>query len=326
VNEPSIATVICAYTMERWGPLVESIRSVERQTRPAEQIIVAVDHNPELADRLRRELSQVTVVENDGARGLSGARNGGISVAHSDVVAFLDDDAFAEPDWLDWLAQGYAHERVAGVGGAIQPSWLNGRPDWFPEEFDWVVGCTYRGMPVSLEPIRNLIGANMSFRRELFDTVGTFRSGIGRVGTLPVGCEETELCIRVRQRFPEMTFLYEPRARVSHLVPPERATPRYFLQRCFSEGRSKTAVTRHVGSSDGLASERRYTVHTLPAGVVRGLTDTIRRGRPSGVARAAAIATGLAVTTAGFVESQLTSMRDERASRHKIRSQPIAPQ
>src|SRR5260370_3129049 len=104
------------------------------------------------------------------------------------------------------------------------PFLLNKEPRWFPEEFYWVVGCTYRGMPGSVAQIRNPIGANMAFRREVFDVVGDFRSEVGRVGTHPVGCEETELCIRVRQHWPHGVFLYQPQACVSHRVPINRAT------------------------------------------------------------------------------------------------------
>ncbi len=165
---------------------------------------------------------------------------------------------------------------VIGVGGAIEPVWLEGRPAWFPEEFDWVVGCTYHGMPQTQTGVRNLIGCNMSFRREVFGLVGGFRDGIGRVGTRPVGCEETEICIRINHRWPNRKLLYDPQARVNHRVPPNRATWHYFRTRCFSEGLSKSLVTQYVGSKDGLASERTYTFHTLPRGVLRGAADAFR--------------------------------------------------
>jgi cellulose synthase/poly-beta-1,6-N-acetylglucosamine synthase-like glycosyltransferase len=111
----------------------------------------------------------------------------------------MDEDATAAPDWLERLTHGYDSDEVLGVGGTIDPLWLTGRPAWFPAEFDWVVGCTYRGLPETANRVRNLIGCNMSFRREVFQQVGGFRSGIGRIGLRPVGCEETELCIRLNQ-------------------------------------------------------------------------------------------------------------------------------
>jgi GT2 family glycosyltransferase len=312
MTPPSISVVICAYADERWDALVKAVRSVERQEHRAAEIVIAVDHNAALAARVRAELPASIVVENRTSRGLSGARNSGISIAHAEVIAFLDDDAVAEPDWLACLSEGFNDPSVVGVGGSIEPAWSTGRPAWFPEEFDWVVGCTYRGMPRTTAPIRNLIGANMAFRREIFDEVGGFRSGIGRVGTLPVGCEETELCIRIRQRFPEATLLYEPRARIFHEVPSHRSTWGYYLRRCYAEGRSKTMVAQHVGLSDGLASERHYTVRTLPAGVLRGLGDLVRHADPLGTARAAAIVVGLATTTAGFAISQVSDAWTDR--------------
>lgn len=320
---PSISVVICAYADERWDALVKAVRSVERQEHRAAELVIAVDHNSALAARVRAELPACIVVENRASRGLSGARNSGISVAKAEIIAFLDDDAVASPDWLAYLSEGFKDPSVVGVGGSIEPAWNTSRPEWFPDEFDWVVGCTYRGMPQATAPVRNLIGANMAFRRQIFGEVGEFRSGIGRVGTLPVGCEETEFCIRIRQRFPEATLLYEPRARIFHQVPLHRSTWGYYLRRCYAEGRSKTMVAQYVGLADGLASERHYTVRTLPAGVLRGLGDMLRHADPLGIARAAAIVAGLATTTTGFVVSQIADSRID-ISKQSDAKRPIA--
>ena len=130
-----------------------------------------------------RQLPDVIVTDNQQQQGLSGARNAGVAVAGGEVVAFLDDDATAAPDWLERLAAGYADPDVLGVGGAIEPVWSTSRPRCFPEEFDWVVGCTYRGLPQTPAPVRNLIGANMSFRRTVLNTIGGFRCDIGRIGS-----------------------------------------------------------------------------------------------------------------------------------------------
>ncbi len=296
---PSISVLICAYTEERWGDLVAAVDSVRRQTLLPLEIIVVIDHNPALLARAQASLP-ATVIANTDERGLSGARNTGIAVARGDVIAFMDEDAVAEPDWLRRLAAGYADPDVIGVGGAIVPRWLAGQPAWFPDEFNWVVGCTYRGLPETTAPIRNLIGCNMSLRREVFSAVGLFRNGMGRIGVIPLGCEETELCIRASQHWRGGRFLYEPGARVHHAVPARRGTVTYFRSRCYAEGLSKAQVARFVGAGDGLASERSYTLRTLPAGVLRGLADTIRRGEVGGLGRAAAIAGGLALTATGY--------------------------
>jgi hypothetical protein len=269
----------------------------------------------------------VVAVANDEPRGLSGASNSGVRAARGAVVAFLDDDAVAAPDWLAWLMPGYLDASVIGVGGSIAPQWSSDRPAWFPEEFDWVVGCTYRGMPEQAAAVRNLIGANMSFRREVFERLGGFRSGIGRVGTRPVGCEETEFCVRALQQLPGRRFLFEPRARVAHRVPPERATWSYFRRRCLAEGRSKALVSRYVGAADGLASERAYTLRTLPSGVARSLSTAARHGSGASVVQAGVIVAGVTITTAGYVTGRLLSSRPVTPpAMHSALAQPtVAP-
>lgn len=293
-----ISVIICAYTEERWDDLVAAIESVQAQTLQPAEIIVVVDHNQQLLKRVQ-ELN-VIAVQNTGVRGLSGARNSGIAIARSDIIAFLDDDAVAIPDWLILLSEGFSDPEILGVGGAVQPLWLSHESSWFPAEFYWVVGCTYRGMPAQAGIIRNPIGANMSFRREVFDAVGGFHSEIGRVGKRPLGCEETELAIRAKQFWPLKRFLYQPRAKVFHRVPRNRTSWRYFCSRCYFEGISKALVSRYVGAKDGLASERAYTLRVLPRGVGRGLIDAFFHRDLSGLGRAGAIICGLALTAAGY--------------------------
>ncbi len=295
-----ISVVICAYTELRWSELLAAVESVLGGSLAPREVILVVDHNPALLQRARAHLPGITIVENHQARGLSGARNSGIQAALGSVIAFLDEDAIAAPDWLARLVAPYADETVLGVGGAIEPLWAERRPDWFPAEFDWVVGCTYRGMPAMVTPVRNLIGCNMSFRREALLGCAGFHTGIGRVGDYPAGCEETEFCIRLQQRRPQHVLLYEPRARVQHRVPAARARWSYFSSRCYAEGLSKASVSRLVGAADGLASERAYTTQTLPQGVLRGLGDALLRGRPGGLLRAGAIVAGLGITAAGY--------------------------
>ncbi|HKB31240.1 MAG TPA: glycosyltransferase family 2 protein, partial [Streptosporangiaceae bacterium] len=274
--------VICAHTEQRWADTLAAVASVRAQSLAAREIIVVVDHNPVLLGRLRAALGDVTVVENRAGRGLSGGKNTGVAVARGEIVAFLDDDAVAEPDWLRFFADCYADAGVLGVGGRTLPLWAAGRPWWFPREFDWVVGCTYVGMPAGRAPVRNVLGGNASFRRGVFGVVGGFSSGIGRsAGKRPLGCEETEFCIRLGQRVPGGVVLFDDRAVIWHRVPAARCRFSYFRARCFAEGLSKALVTESVGVGDGLSSERRYVTRTLPRGVARGVADACR-GRGSG--------------------------------------------
>lgn len=298
------SVVICAYTEQRWDDLRRAVASVHHQRRAAHETLVVIDHNAALLERARSGLTGVRVLPNIGPKGLSGARNTGVDAATGDVIAFLDDDAAASPTWLEHLLRGYRYSTVLGVGGAIAPRWEQHRPSWFPPEFDWVIGCSYRGLPTEPSPVRNFIGANMSFRREVFNVVGGFTNGLGRMGALPLGCEETELCLRASEAFPDHALMYEPDAAVMHRVPGERATWRYFLRRCLSEGRSKAVVANLAGTAPALASERNYTRRVLPRGVVKAVADSV--SSPGRVRAAAAIAVGLVVTAYGFFTGPLS--------------------
>lgn len=301
-----ISVVICAYTEKRWEELVAAVASVQQQSHQPREIIVVIDHNPALHQKARAALQDVIVLENRETRGLSGARNSGIAVATGAIIAFLDDDAVAAPHWLRHLAAAYIAPTIVGVGGAIDPHWATARPTWFPREFDWVVGCTYQGMPWQPTPVRNLIGANMSFRREVIERVGGFRTGVGQVGASMLRCDDTEFCIRVGQRWPQAQFLYLPQAAVFHHVPAERANWRYFRTRCYTEGLAKAQIAKLVGTQDGLSAEWDYTLRTLPTGVLQGLYDFIRHLDLTGLARAAAITLGFSLTTIGYLVGQLT--------------------
>jgi glucosyl-dolichyl phosphate glucuronosyltransferase len=274
---------------------------VRNQTVAAREIVVVVDHNPSLLERAGRELVGAHSVPNTQRPGLAGARNSGIDATEGAVVAFLDDDAQADPDWLAELQRGYRSGRVLGVGGRIDPEWRPSRPTWFPEEFNWVVGCTYRGVPVVCSPVRNMIGANMSARRTVIEAIGGFRQELGRL-------EETDFCIRGQVLFPDGEWMYWPAAHVTHSVTPNRSTWSYFRARCYNEGVAKASMVTLTGRQAGLASERSYTLKTLPTGIVRELA-AIRRFDLSGPIRAAAIGIGLAYTAAGYARAWLRVRR-----------------
>jgi len=305
---PPVSVVICAFTLERIDRIAAAISSLESQTVRPHEIVLAIDHSPELEDECRRRWPGVRVLANTERQGLSGARNTGLAASAGAVVAFLDDDAVAAPDWIERLGEAYADESVLGAGGAVRPTWSAGRPRWFPVEFDWVVGCTHSGMPREREAVRNLVGANMSFRREALAESGGFRHELGRIGKIPAGCEETDLCIRIGKRHPDGSILYDPEAAVEHFVPAERGRLSYFSSRCRGEGRSKAILAALVGGDSGLSEERSYVRRTLPLGFLRGIGDSLR-GDLGGAQRAAMLAFGLAATAAGYLGARRQARR-----------------
>ena len=299
----SVCVIICVYTERRWDDILAAIASIQAQTRKADEIILVVDHNEALADRLRAEIEGVRLLANIHAQGLSGARNSGIAASQSDLVAFLDDDAAAEPKWIEVLVEHFEDARVMGVGSWVTPLWSDRRPGWFPCEYLWVVGCSYTGTPTSLSETRNLFGGSMILRRSLFARIGGFDSRLGRdKGRLPLGCEETELCIRARMEIKEARFLLDPSVAITHRVIRERLTFKYFFLRCFAEGVSKQRLAAISGQRGGLSSEKRFLTVVLPGAFVKACRQFIS-GEPVALLRAFMLLTGFGAATAGFASS-----------------------
>ena len=308
---PSSRTVVvCAYTLERLALTERCLAATLAQDPPPEQVVAVIDHNPELLDRLAASFPTVEVIPNAGPRGLSGARNTGIDRATGDLVAFVDDDAVPSDGWLAGLSAAFIDPAVIVAGGRAIPSWEGDRPGWFPEEFLWTVGCSYLGQPASGD-VRNPLGCNMAFRRTVFEAAGSFDPAVGRLGTLPIGAEETELCIRARRAIPGGRIVLVDGAEVHHTVPRSRARLGYVIRRCFYEGVSK-AVVRRLSKNDALGTERSYVARTVTGGILRHLGRAVRLQSPiDAIGSAVVLGVGVVVAAGGYAYGSVRA----RASR-----------
>lgn len=303
---PKVSVIIAAFASERWNDLRAAVRSAQAQTLPGVETIVVIDHNPDLLDRAKHEFEDVTVVANSGNQGASGARNSGVAVARGEMVAFLDDDAVASGSWLEDLMPHFADPNVVGVGGKLIPLWATSRPRWFPDEFNWAVGASFRGMPEQATYVRNVWSSNMVLTLGLFNAIGGFRADFGKVGNRSRP-EDTDLCLRAAAARPGGTWMYEPAGVVGHRVPPSRTTIAYFMRRCLHEGSGKAALAALNGAGQSTSAERQYTRRVLPQGIARGLRETAR-GDAAGGLRSIAIAAGLSLAVVGFATGRAAGM------------------
>ncbi|BFU45374.1 glycosyltransferase [Krasilnikovia sp. MM14-A1004] len=308
-----VSVVIPCHTERNWDTLVSAVASAlgQRPAAPAE-VIVVVDHNPALLARVRRELTGVTVLENRFERGASGTRNTGSWHTTTPLIAFLDSDIAADEDWLAQLVEPFADPEVVGTGGAIAPAWSRSRPSWLPDELLWAVGASYTGMPTTTAPVRNVWSASMAVRREVFAEVGGFRDGFGKIGDRNRP-EDTELCLRMSENGGR--WMYVPGAVVEHAVPPERSTFRFFLRRCYAEGRGKVQMARLLRGPRTLGAERSYLSRTLPRAVLREASGAVRTagpGRAQHASRAGTVVAAVAAAAVGGAVETLGAARRER--------------
>jgi GT2 family glycosyltransferase len=292
-----VTVVITCYTQERWPTLVRAIEAVRAQTYPCE-VVVVVDHAPELLERLRREQGQgLRILPNAQPRGASGGRNTGAEAATSELVVFLDDDQEPGPSWVVELvaAHGQFPEAV-GFGGAIEARWPGRRPRWFPPAFSWVVGTTTPEQPAGY--VRNVWGGNSLVERAAFLNSGGYNTSFGKLGAVSEP-EDTELCLRMTASSGGAQWRFVPSAVVVHHIPEERSTWSYFLRRCWLEGRGKRAMAA-LGRVGDLAEEAAFARTVLARHFLRdvyvGLT-----GDRGALLRAVAAALGVLTAVLAFI-------------------------
>jgi len=181
--------------------------------------------------------------------GLSYARNRAIREAKGEFILFLDDDALASSCWIQEVINVFESDAAIGcVGGKIDPIWEGGKPDWIPEE---IIGLytlmDFSDHIVEMKPPYFPFGANVSFRKSVFDKIEPFREDLGRVGNNLLSSEESELISRIREKY---KIYYTPYGSVQHKISKSRLNKRWLLRRMYWQGISD--ATRYNKSSWGL--------------------------------------------------------------------------
>jgi glycosyltransferase involved in cell wall biosynthesis len=255
----SVSIILCTHRIDRYEDFVEAINSLKAQSYENLEIVVVVDGNRDLYDKILKtgvetDKVEVKVILNEKNLGLSESRNKGIKEAKGDVIAFFDDDAVADENWLRELLKVYKERDVIAAGGKLLPKWISKKPKFLPEEYYWLIGTTHKGFPEEVTEVRNTFGSNLSFKADVIKALGGFRGEMGVKGRGLLQGEETELCERMRKKFGK-GVVYNPDAIVYHKVFPERLMIKFLLRRAFWQGYSKR-VLKELGYS--ISEEERF--------------------------------------------------------------------
>lgn len=167
--------------------------------------------------------------------GLSNARNAGLALAEGDIIAFLDDDAIPEPGWASGILDTFSDPEIVAVGGRAVLEWSEAKPEWFPSEFEcYFAPYDLGGKICEVTDEHYPVGANMAFRRFVFDKLGGFDTRLGYSGEAKFGWEDIEMFYRISQIGGKI--VYQPSALVHHKVGAEKVTRSYIKKRLFAEG------------------------------------------------------------------------------------------
>jgi glycosyltransferase involved in cell wall biosynthesis len=254
-NHPLASVVITSYSLRRFSDLLEALESLGQQTYTNTEIIFVGEGPEKLCERVEvfgreKNIPSLRTVFNDGRPGLSFARNVGVRHAHGEIVAFIDDDAVAAEDWIQRIVQVFLSKPgVIGVTGQAIPLWMDEGTQWFPEEFDWIIGSTRFTGWKETRPVRNAAGVNMAFRREAFHYCHFSEVLVGGNQGDPTGTkgglvgDDTLFSLELYAET-KRPILFDPRIRVYNKVYPHRLRSGFVRQRAFWEGYTKGTLVR----------------------------------------------------------------------------------
>jgi GT2 family glycosyltransferase len=242
MNRHAISVVMSTYNRaDRLGAAIDSLLE---QTGDLSYEIIVVDNNS--TDDTRAVVEAISARAGGRLRyafeprqGLSHGRNTGIALARAPIIAFTDDDIRAAPDWLSQVNEAFArHPEAAYIGGRVLPHWLAPPPAWL---------TTAHWAPLALQdygdaPISTgrhyaicLVGANLSFRRSLFDQVGLFTPDLGRIKDGIGSTEDFDMQLRIWRA--GLTGIYSPGPVVIADVTPDRLEKAYHRRWHHGNGR-----------------------------------------------------------------------------------------
>ena len=249
-----ISIIICTYNRNDYIP--KALNSLAQQTLPASQyeIIIVNNNSTDDTDALchaflqeHQQLNALYFIETQ--QGLSYARNRGITESSGDILVFMDDDAQADERYLEEILHFFETTSDAtACGGRIYPDFESKRPDWMSRFLLPLTSTIDMGDNIKLfKGSQYPIGANMAFRRKVFQQYGMFNPDLGRKGDNLDGSEEKDIFLKIKKEKGKIYYL--PSAIVKHQVPDRRLTFDFFKRQAIGVGKSERIRAKAISQS-----------------------------------------------------------------------------
>jgi GT2 family glycosyltransferase len=257
---PSVSVVVCTHNGA--STLSECLEGVRGLSYPDFELIVVDDGSSDNSAEIARAHG-ATLVEMDHG-GLSAARNAGVERARGEVVAFLDDDAYPDPDWLQYLVADLRESGHAGVGGPNLP------PD------DGIVAECVAAAPggpihvlISDREAEHVPGCNMAFRKSALSEIGGFDERFRVAG------DDVDVCWRLQEA--GWTLGFSAGAVVMHR---RRNSVRRYLKQQYGYGKAEALLERKWPSRYNRAGSSRWSgrIYDSPPSGTAGRRAMVRYG------------------------------------------------
>jgi glucosyl-dolichyl phosphate glucuronosyltransferase len=245
-----ISIVICTYN--RFQDLCKTLSSIEllKIARDITWEVLIIDNNSSdlsksIICRFVEKKPYLFKYIFEEQQGKSFALNKGIEVAKGEIIAFTDDDVIIDPHWVSELGRAFDTYQCMAVGGKTIPTWSRKKPSWYAEDGPFklrgpIVEYNLGDEFCKIDRPPCPFGANMAFKKVVFEKYGLFRTDLGRNPENLTGGEDHEFCMRLLKA--QESFIYSPKAIVYHPVTKERIKKRYFLSWFFGVGRSDIRI------------------------------------------------------------------------------------
>lgn len=249
--QKKISAVVCVYN--RQDTLPQCLEALQKQSISSDEFeVIVVDNNStdgslEIATDFAKKTKHFRVVQ-EHKQGLASARNRGMREAKSPIAAFTDDDAIPAADWAEKLVNRFDElgDRVAVVGGELEPVWGIPKPDWLEGDkllHALSVSLGWSDFARYLSGDEWLCEANSAYRIALVTERGGFPENLGRIGTNLLSGENAVNEILLRDGY---RFFFDPEIRVQHQIAKERMTKEWFRRRFFWQGVTTYMVRKYL--------------------------------------------------------------------------------
>ncbi|MBA4138973.1 MAG: glycosyltransferase family 2 protein [Segetibacter sp.] len=240
-----ISVIICSYNREEY--ITGAIESLYNQTLPKQYYEVIVVDNNSIDNTKQVCLNYIqsqpgynTYYLEEKQQGASFARNTGAAFAKAPLLAFMDDDAIADKDFLERIISFYeAYPDVSGLGGRIIPQYIPAKPKWMSHYVSSLVGNFHYSDKVEMFiPGKYPLESNMIVTKKDFNEVGGFNTLLpGVKGTIRIGGEGKDFFMKLQALGKKI--YYDPSISVQHVVEVKKLTPEYMYRVASGIGRGE---------------------------------------------------------------------------------------
>lgn len=255
-----LTIAVCTY--RRFKYLFNCLDALRRQTLQADDFkIIVVDNSlePEKSIPFRDSLNgfeQIDYIITEEA-GLSYARNIALAKCDTPIIAYIDDDAIAAPNWAEEIVKVFQSYPGAGaIGGKVNPIWEGKRDEWLKSTLlHHVAVLDWGDNDCFITEDMWLVGANVAYRTNALKAVNGFSKALGRTKSLLLAHEE--LAVNMAIKGLGYDIVYCPEIKVDHLIQNERMQKEWFCQNALWEGASRVLLEWNITSVDtDLLTER----------------------------------------------------------------------